>query len=263
MEKKVNVAKEIIKTMLKTMVIILIIVVFCGLGFYVINPKFSAGVCQQFGWQKAEISCYELVYARSKNNSDLYNLIVKLGNAKEFQKQNDYIDKLQKLDDYNTFCLTMDNSVLDGYNNGKIQAKNVGLLYGTNEYITSRKVINLLKLGKYEDAYALVVQSKTTDHAYELVVYNYIENLYASEVSDEIKANYFTKVKADFSGYLQNKLANLPTTSQGAVQILVAYTTLKIQYTNYIMALKTSPDDIADSYVNWQAALNVYNNLVK
>ena len=71
MEKKVNVGKEIAKTILKTVAIIAIIIVFSALGFYVVNPRLSAGVCAQLGWQKAEISCYELLYARNKNNSDL------------------------------------------------------------------------------------------------------------------------------------------------------------------------------------------------
>lgn len=263
MENRGTIVKEIVKTVLKTIAIILIIVVFSALGFYVVNPRFSAGVCEQLGWQNAEISCYELLYARNKDNSDLYNLIVKLGNADEYEKQNEYITKLQNLDDYETFCFNMDSSVINEYNAGKIEAKNLGLLYGTNEYLSSRKVINLLNLGKYEDAYSLLLESKNTDRTYELVVYNYVENLYASEASADIKNNYFLKLKTDFLTYLQQKQASLPSVDSGAVQILVAYTTLKIEYTQYLIALQVDPDAIADCYVNWQSAQNLYNNLIR
>lgn len=262
MDKKVNIAKEIAKNVLKTIAIILIIVTFAALGFYVVNPRFSAGVCNQFGWERAEISCYELLYARNKDTTDLYNLVVKLGNAQEYKKQNDYINKLQGLENYNDFCYNMDSSVISAYESGKLQAKNVGLLYGTNEYITSTVVVNLLKLGKYEDSYALVLSSKNNERTYELLVYYFVENLYASNATTEVKNNYFTKLKTDFSAYLTERLSNLPTGTTGAAQLLTTYTNLKIKYTQYIIALQVSPDDVADRCFEWRVAQNDYNNLI-
>ena len=257
MEKKVSIGKEIIKALFKTLAIILIIVLFAGLGFYVINPRLSAGFCHQLGLQKAEISCYELLYARNKDTSDLYNLIVKLGNVNEAQKQNDYITKLQSCETYCEFCKSMDESVISGYNAAQIEAKNLSLLYGTNEYLTSRKVINLIKLGKHEDAY------NYAEGTFELVVYHYFEYLYASDVSEETKNDYFAKLKNDFWEYLEIKLNNLPNDATGATAIITAYAKLKIEYTQYVIALQSSPDDIGSSYDQWQSAQIEYNNLVK
>ena len=262
MEKKVNVGKEIAKTILKTLAIITIIVVFSALGFYVVNPRFSAGVCEKLGWQNAEISCYELLYARNKDDSDLYNLIVKLGNVDEYQKQNDYIDKLQMLESYSTFCNNMDASVLDAYNAGEVSKNNLALLYGTNEYLTSTKSVNLIKQGKYEEAYNCILASKNTDKTYELSVYNFVENLYASDASNDVKDNYFTQIEADFGDYLEQKYSLLPLNTTGPTKILVAYTKLKIEYTQYIIALQNNAEDIADRYVHWQESQNVYNNLI-
>lgn len=262
MGKEFSVWKEILKTSIKTMIVLLIIVVFSSLSLYVINPRFSAKVCAEIGWNKAEISCYELLYARNKDTSDLYNLIVKLGNAKDYEKQNDYINKMQALNNYSDFCNSMDNSVIQSFNAGKTDAQNLSLIYGTNEYISSREIINLVNLTKYEDSYNVALETLSTDKTYELAVYNYAEYLYASDLSSDIKVNYFSKLKTDFGTYLQSKYDSLSTAENTADQILTAYTKLKIEYTEYLIALVTTPEDIADAYVAWQVANNEYNTLI-
>ena len=166
MAKEYSVVKEVFKTIAKTIIILAIIVVFSSLGFYVINPRFSANVCAQLGWNKAEISCYELLYARNKDNADLYNLIVKLGNVKEYEKQNEYIDKLQDSEDYATFCENMDKSVMDSFNQNKID----GERFYTNEV---EKFANIFK-NYYKD---------TEEFKYykDMKIYNTSENVIIME----------------------------------------------------------------------------------
>ena len=262
MKKTVNVGKEILKTFAKTILIFAIVLAFACLGFYVINPRWSANVCAEMGWQKFEISCYELLYSRNKDMSDLYNLIVKLGNTNKYKKQNEYINKLQAEETYNTFCESMDTSVIDGYKAGSISPENLAVLHGTNEYVCAREIINLINLEKYDDAYNLVVQSKNADKTYELIVYNYAEYLYAADIAADIKANYFVQLDTDLTGYLLTREGLLTSGVSAEEQILSAYLKLKIEYTQYLIALNNSYTDVNDYYNAWQNARNAYNELI-
>ena len=262
MNKTVNVGKEILKAFAKTILIFAIVLAFACLGFYVINPRGSANFCAEMGWQKLEISCYELLYARNKDTSDLYNLIVKLGNTNKYKKQNEYIDKLQAEETYNEFCESMDTSVIDGYKAGSIAAENLAVLYGTNEYLYAREIINLINLEKYDDAYNLVKQSKELDKAYELIVYNYAEYLYASDIAADIKTNYFAQLDTDIADYLLTREGLLISGVSAEEQILSAYLKLKIEYTQYLIALNNNYADVNDYYNAWQNARNAYNELI-
>lgn len=259
MKKEESVAVLITKTILKTITILFMVMVIFALGFYVINPRASAQICSNLGWGNCEISCYELLYARNKDSSDLYNLIVKLGGQKEYKKQNNYIAKLKSLNKYDDFCTSMDSSVLEEYSNGKIEKKNLAILYGTNEYLTSAQIVNLIKLGEYETAYQMVLETKQSDKFFELVMYYYVENLYASELSNDAKTQYINNIKIQFADYLQNKI-DASCESDPISNILNAYKILKIRYVQYILSLNGEESQIA--YANWQSSQQYYNNLI-
>lgn len=259
MKKEESIALLITKTVLKTLAIWLMSMVIFALCFYVINPRASATICGNLGWQKGEISCYELLYARNKDSSDLYNLIVKLGSVQEYEKQNDYIGKLKNLEKYETFCTSMDASVIDEFDKGNIEKKNLAILYGTNEYMCATEIVNLIKLGKYEQAYEQVVLTKQKDRIFEVSVYYYVEYLYASELSDQTKSAYFDKINAEFGEYFEQKVA--PTiVSSSADEILNAYKILKVRYVQYILSLAS--DDSQTAYDAWNSSQQEYNNLV-
>lgn len=260
MKKEESLALLITKTVLKTLAVWFMAMVIFALGFYVVNPRASATICGNLGWKKCEISCYELLYARNKDSSDLYNLIVKLGSVQEYEKQNDYIEKLKNLDKYDAFCTSMDNSVIDEYANGNIEKKNLAILYGTNEYMCATEIVNLIKLGEYEKAYEKVVPTKQTDRAFELSVYYYVENLYACSLSDAEKSAYFDKINTEFSEYLAQKAVSLSDGSAAEI-ILDAYKLLKVRYVQYILALIDG--DSQTAYDAWQSSQQTYNNLVE
>lgn len=260
MKRKESLAMFITKTVLKTLAIWFMVMVIFALGFYVVNPRASANICGNLGWEKFEISCYELLYARNKDSSDLYNLIVKLGGVQEYKKQNDYIAKLKNLEKYDEFCTSMDNSVIDEYANGKIEKKYFAMLYGTNEYMSSTEIVNLIKLGEYAKAYDNVLTTRQTDRQFELTLYYYVEYLYASELSDQTKLMYLEKINIDFGEYLDQKLNSVEENSSTDA-ILNAYKVLKVRYVQYILALETG-GDVQTTYDNWKDSKQSYNNLV-
>ncbi len=259
MKKEESLAITITKTTLKTLAIFCLTLVIFALGFYVINPRSSAIICGNLGWKNCEISCYELLYARNKDSSDLYNLIVKLGSVQEYEKQNEYIAKIKALDKYDDFCTSMDNSVIEEYQNGKLEKKNLAILYGTNEYLISTQIVNLIKLGQYDKAYEQVLLTKQTDRIFEVAVYYYVENLYASSLSDSAKSAYLENINTEFAEYLEQKAISANDGSSAGT-ILDAYKLLKVRYVQYILSL--TDGDSQTAYDAWQSSQQTYNNLV-
>lgn len=263
MKKEESLVKIICITALKTLAVIIMVMAFFSLCLYVANPRFCAGICNKLGWQKAEVGCYELLYARNKDSSDLYNLIVKLGSVEDYKKQNTYIDRMQELEKYDTFCQTMDKSVLDNFENQSIDKQNLVILFGTNEYLCSTKIVNLIKLGKLGDAYSEVLKSKLTDKAYELAVHSYVETLLASDIQKSQKDEYLVQIQQEFGEYLQNRLTNLEsfsleTDNNSAKELIKSYTKLKITHTQYLL-----DSDNADVWLAYETALEEYDNLSK
>ncbi len=267
MENKQKLGRIITLTAIKTLIAFVIIAFFACLAVYIINPKFAAEVTGNIGWHSAEVNCYELVYARSKSNSDLYNLIVKMDNTKKYVKQNEYIDKLTSNEKYLEFCDNMNASVVEAFNNGRLAKNKISLIYGINEYITSKKVINLIKMGKYEDAFNVATASINTDQSYEVTLYYYVDYLLSDEVSSDVCKNYMQKL-LDSSEILENLETRYDAMDTGtdqnvARQIVSAYSKLKIRYTQYVIYKKTNSDMAADAFSAWQTAQIYYNNMIK
>ncbi len=262
MEKKYSVGKSIVKTTLITALTALVAIVFVALGFYVINPKLSAQICSNLGLKNFEVSCYELVYARSKDDGDLYNLIVKLGNVNKPQKQTEYINKLQKSERYDTFCENLDNSIVETYKNNQISAKNLVSLYGINEFITYTEIINYVKCGNLDKAYELALASKNTDKDYEISMFYYFDYLMTNDISAEQKTYYSTMIKTEALEYLEFKDSTI-SFSNAAEQILYSYAKVKIKYSKYVLYKLTNDANENSAKTEWQTAVNEYNNLVR
>ena len=108
----------------------------------------------------------------------------------------------------------------------------------------------------------MVNKSKLLDKNYELIVYNYAEFLYASSVATDVKNNYFMQLATDFTNYLLNRESTLIAGSTTQEQILSSYLKLKIEYTQYLIALNNGYANVSEYYNAWQNARSAYNDLV-
>lgn len=257
MEKKFSMAKSIIKTSVITILSFVMAFFFVAIGFYVINPKLSAKICSTLGWTSLEVSCYELSYARGKDTNDLYNIVVKLGSSKQYEKRLDYVNKLLNVADYSEFCEKLDNSIKLKYENNQINAKVYSNLYGTNEYVRSQNIILLLKLNRLEKAKEIALASLETDKQYEVAIYYYLDYLMSDAVSTEVCKNYFAQIHDEVITKLNDK-------NIGLSSILTNYEELKIKYSIYVLEKMTSDNQstINLAYNEYTSALDKYNQSI-
>ena len=266
-EKEYKVGKDIFKTTLKVLLAIVVLFIFAAVGLFVISPRTTAKICSTLGFRHLEASCYELVYARSKNNTDCYNLIVKLGGINKYEKQQNYINILQNNTEYSDFCDTFDDSVLNEFNNGKIAAKNFVSMYGVNEYLSSSYADCYLARNMLDEAYNTIIASKSTDRQFELAVYYYIDYLYSKGVSETQCKTYIQKLASAADGnildYLeQRNLLNETSvvSSEKSVRVLAKYTKVKITYSKYVIYKVNDETTLVDgAYADWQNAVVAYN----
>jgi len=267
-EKEYKVGKDILKTTLRTLLAIVAVFVFAAVGMFVISPQTTAKICETLGFKHLEASCYELVYARSKNNADLYNLIVKLGGTKQYNKQSNYINVLQNNTDYSEFCDNFDDSVIAKYNSGQISAKNYVSLYGLNEYLSSAIATDYVAINKLDEAYSAIIATKSSDRQFELAVYYYVDYLYSEKVSEAQCQTYMQKLADGADGnmidYLTHRLTilegsgNIDSAEKG-IRLLAKYTKVKITYAKYVICKVTENAGEEDARQAWQNAVTAYN----
>ena len=257
MEKKFSITKNIIKTSLITILSFVMAVFFIGIGFYIINPKLSAKICSALGWTSFEISCYELSYARGKDTNDLYNIVVKLGSSKQYEKRLDYVNKLLNVADYSDFCNKLDSSIQTKYQNHQISEKVYCDLYGTNEYVRSQNLILLLRLNRLDKAEEMALASLETDNQYEVAIYYYLDYLMSDAVSTAVCKNYFTQIYDEVVEKLNQK-------NIGNSGLLTNYAEFKIKYSLYVLEKMTSDNEssINLAYNEYTSALDKYNQSI-
>ena len=265
-EKEYKMGKDIFKTTLKALLVLIVLVVFVAVGLFVITPRTTAKICSTLGFRHLEASCYELVYARSKNNVDLYNLIVKLGGINKYEKQSNYIKTLQNNTKYSDFCDEFDDSVVSEYKNNKISAKNFVSMYGVNEYLSSSYATDYIAMNKLDDAYSAIVETKSSDREFELAVYYYVDYLYSKGASEAQCKTYIEKLANVADGnivdYLNQRTllndASVVSTEKN-IRVLAKYTRVKIAYTKYIVYKVSENAETETARVEWQNALSAYN----
>ncbi len=235
-----NIGKQIALTAIKTICCCIFALVVIVLATYAISPAFMAKICNNMGFKNAEISCLELVCARNKTDANLYNLILKLGANGNYTKQNEYILKLQESSTYTKFCNNLDSATINSYSSGSLSATNLCYTYGANEYLSSRYVLNLLTLGKLQEAYSAATSYYNADvqNSTDVVLYYYAEYLLTSSISSSDRTTYFAKLlQEDNFSLLQTKLDALAEQAEnltGGLKIINAYSQMKLAYVIYV-----------------------------
>lgn len=135
--------KRGLKIAAKTLVDCFIGIMFAFSIVFVIFPKLSLKINNLLGATKIQEYNYQMIYAKSDNITDLYNLIIFEGEQENTEKELKYIDEMIARDDYNEFCEAMDKANLKKTDNKSL------LRYSTNVsgYIYSRKINCMYSLG--------------------------------------------------------------------------------------------------------------------
>lgn len=133
-----NIAKIALKTLLDCFIGLMLIL--CSI--FVLFPKFSLKINQTLGLAKVQEYNYQLIYKRSDNIADLYNVIICEENLGKTKKELNYLNEILARNDYQDFCKAMDNATISKLNDKKLIASTANV----NGYLTARKVYCLYSL---------------------------------------------------------------------------------------------------------------------
>ena len=137
-------------TALKTMMILI------GLMFYIISvaislaPSFAIKIYEFVGADKVALSCYERIYEQDKSLANLYNVVQKSIQNKDYKKTSKYIRELQAKSDYLNFCVKVNKATLNvaekhyiayvGDLDGYLVSQSIMAEYNTNNKDKARDV---------------------------------------------------------------------------------------------------------------------------
>lgn len=134
-----RIAKIVLKSLLDCFIGLMIIV---GL-FFVAFPKFSLKINETLGLKKIQEYNYQMIYKKSNNIADLYNLIIFEGKLENTSKELGYLNEILIRDDFQDFCYSMDSATIKRLDDKKL------ISYSANVrgYLVARKVYCLYVLG--------------------------------------------------------------------------------------------------------------------
>lgn len=136
--------KNSVKIALKTLSACFIITMLFFCSMFVISPKTSLKLNEMFGFTKVQELNYQMIYARSKKVTDLYNVIIFEEKQKNYSKELYYINEMLARTDYNDFCVAIDKASIDSASDKNL----IPYSSNVNGFLVSRKVICLYSLNQ-------------------------------------------------------------------------------------------------------------------
>lgn len=190
-EKDIDI-KRGVKIAFKTIADCFIVIMFIMCSLFVVFPKFSLKIHQMLGMERMQGLNYRVIYGRSGNIADLYNLIIFEGNQKDYKEELAYIDEMIERKDYNSFCESMDKASLVKISSNQLNPYSANV----NGYLLSRKIICMYEL-EQEGMDAYVYRKTNTGKLSEYSFSTYVDLIYFDE---ELSVN---EKKENFSKLLQ------------------------------------------------------------
>lgn len=169
MEETTKDIKKGVKIALKTLGDCFIVIMLAICSIFVLFPSFSLIIHQSLGMKKMQELDYQMIYAKSDNIADLYNIILFEEQSGNTKKELAYIDKIIERDDYHEFCASMDKSIKEKLtDNSKI-----AYTANTNGYLLSRKLTIMYNSG-VEKIDSYVYRQTKSGKITEYTFYTYI-----------------------------------------------------------------------------------------
>lgn len=140
---KENNVKNIVKIALKTLVDCFVGLMLIVCFIFAFFPKFSLKIHQSLGLKKVQEYDYQLIFDRTDNIADLYNVIIYEEFLGKTKKELGFLNEILARDDYYEFCDAMDEATIKRLNDKKLIASSANV----NGYLAGRKVYCLYSLG--------------------------------------------------------------------------------------------------------------------
>ena len=233
-KKEFSVFKTVALTSLKTLLVVFGAIFYFMAVCHILSPLTAAKVYQVFGANNAVVICYENVYEKTGNLSDLYNLVQRTIEAGDSVKTNKYIEILQKDNNYGDFCKKVNDSTI------KVSEKKyIAYVGDLDSYLVSQNIIALYQKGEKEKAKNLALKDLTSENIYSFGFSAYADCLASdTDYTIEQRGQMFVDLlettynQQYMMNYISQRLAlvnNYKFEQVLSNKILKVYTALKIQ----------------------------------
>lgn len=242
---------------------------FISIMFF-ISPKTDAKIFKFFGAKKAEEACYIKIYDKSQSNADLYNLILLESELENYEKELYYLNVLMNDDEYDAFCLKLDQSSLETINEDNIET----LVYicNTNAYLINQKIKCMYHLG-FDSPLSPTIRNylKTQledETSFETSFATYVELVYndatISKEEKVEKVNIAYNALKDLINQKEVFLSNYIYLGDVLVKdkIISQYSYVNLKKARYLMDLINESGNAGISKTNYENAMKNYNNLL-
>lgn len=243
---------------------------FISVMFFV-SPKTDAKIFNFFGAEKAQEACYIRIYDNSQSKADLYNLILFESELENYDKELYYLNILMNDEEYEEFCLKLDESALETINEDNIET----LVYvcNTNAYLINQKVKCMYHLG-FDSPLSPTVRNYLKEQledetGFETSFATYVELVYNdSTITREEKVVRVNTAYSAVSAMLQQKetfMGNYIYLEEELVinQIFAQHTAVSIKKAKYMIDLINESGNTGVSKLDYEKALNTYNKLIE
>lgn len=261
--KQENYTKIIVKTALKTILLVVGFVCLVFASLFTFMPEKLSGVYGNLGMKNAQIAAMQRVYEKSDENGDLYNLVQLCLSNKNYDQAKKYILKLRARKNYSQFVEAVDSTSIE-----KATKDEVAYVVSLDVYLAGQLLMCEYKLGNKDLAKEMAMNDLSSiDNKFSFLFSVYYDEVMtdldmsigsAKNILMEIYRTEGVKVK------LKDKFdaADYTLESDQRLKIACVYTQINILKTRRNLASFVG-EDVSDLTSQITELENVYKNLTK
>lgn len=261
--KQENYTKIIVKTALKTILLVVGFVCLVFASLFTFMPEELSGVYGNLGMKNAQIAAMQRVYEKSDENGDLYNLVQLCLSNKNYDQAKKYILKLRARKNYSQFVEAVDSTSIE-----KATKDEVAYVVSLDVYLAGQLLMCEYKLGNKDLAKEMAMNDLSSiDNKFSFLFSVYYDEVMtdldmsigsAKNILMEIYRTEGVKVK------LKDKFdaADYTLESDQRLKIACVYTQINILKTRRNLASFVG-EDVSDLTSQITELENVYKNLTK
>lgn len=261
--KQENYTKIIVKTALKTILLVVGFVCLVFASLFTFVPEKLSGVYGNLGMKNAQIAAMQRVYEKSDENGDLYNLVQLCLSNKNYDQAKKYILKLRARKNYSQFVEAVDSTSIE-----KATKDEVAYVVSLDVYLAGQLLMCEYKLGNKDLAKEMAMNDLSSiDNKFSFLFSVYYDEVMtdldmsigsAKNILMEIYRTEGVKVK------LKDKFdaADYTLESDQRLKIACVYTQINILKTRRNLASFVG-EDVSDLTSQITELENVYKNLTK
>ena len=209
--------KKSVKISFKTLLDCFVIIMLLMCSIFVLLPKTSLKIHETFGNKRIQELNYKMIYTKSNNIVDLYNLIIFESGLNNYNDELFYIDKMISRADYESFC-----KEFDGVSAEKISDEGLTLhSANVNGYLLGRKVICMYNL-KENGLETYVYRQTKTGKLSEYIFSSYVDLVYFDKTLSQAEKKEKLSCIMDTMDGVNGKLSDLIQTRVDGLKTAIA-----------------------------------------